>query len=347
MIKVGIIGASGYTGGELIRLLAGHPEAKVTALTSRTHVGKKLEEVFPVFVGWDGPVFGGTDTPEAVADCDAVFLATPHGVAMELAPTLLANGQKVIDLGADFRFREPQVFETWYKQPHSQPELTKQKAVYGLPELYRQKIKGAQVIGNPGCYPTSVILGSYPFIKAGVIDLTRIIIDSKSGVSGAGRKADLAYNFSELTANFKAYALPNHRHTPEIEQELSLLGGQPVIVSFTPHLLPVSRGILTTLHLALTKPLTTTEAEELVTATYRDEPFVKLIASPGLPELKGVVGTNFCHIGVRVDPRSKQLIVISVIDNMVKGAAGQAIQNMNLMFGLPETTGLLQWPVFP
>jgi N-acetyl-gamma-glutamyl-phosphate reductase len=347
MIKVGIIGASGYTGGELIRLLAGHPEAKVTAITSRSNAGKKLEEVFPVFSGWEGPVFTGTDTPEAVAGCDAVFLATPHGVAMELTPALIANGQKVIDLGADFRFREPRVFETWYKHQHSQPELTRQTAVYGLPELYRSKIKRAQVIGNPGCYPTSIILGCYPFIKAGVIDPERIIIDSKSGVSGAGRKADLAYNFSELTANFKAYAFPNHRHTPEIEQELSLLAGQPVVVSFTPHLLPVSRGILTTLHLALTKALTTAEAEEMARAVYRDEPFAKLIAAPGLPELKGVVGTNYCHIGVRVDPRTRQLIVISVIDNMVKGAAGQAIQNLNLMFGLPETTGLLQWPVFP
>ncbi|HYH02404.1 MAG TPA: N-acetyl-gamma-glutamyl-phosphate reductase, partial [Bacillota bacterium] len=238
MIKVGIVGASGYTGGELIRLLAGHPEAKVTAITSRTHAGKKLEEVFPVFAGWDGPVFAGSDSPEAVADCDIVFLAVPHGVAMEIAPALLAKGQKVVDLGADFRFRDPQVFETWYKHTHSQPELTKATAVYGLPELYRAKIKQAQVIGNPGCYPTSIILGSYPFIKAGVIDLKRIIIDSKSGVSGAGRKADLAYNFSELAGNFKAYGLPNHRHTPEIEQELSLLAGEPVVVSFTPHLLP-------------------------------------------------------------------------------------------------------------
>lgn len=347
MIKVGIVGASGYTGGELVRLLAGHPEAKVTAITSRSHAGKKLEEVFPVFAGWDGPVFAGSDSPEGVADCDLVFLAVPHGVAMEIAPALLAKGQKVIDLGADFRFRDPQVFETWYKHEHSQPELTKTAAVYGLPELYRDRIKQAQVIGNPGCYPTSIILGSYPFIKAGIIDLKRIIIDSKSGVSGAGRKADLAYNFSELVGNFKAYGLPNHRHTPEIEQELSLLAGEPVVVSFTPHLLPVARGILTTLHLELTQPLTTAEAEQLVVEAYRDEPFVKLIKAPALPELKGVVGTNFCHIGVRVDARTGQLIVISVIDNMVKGAAGQAVQNMNLLFGLAETTGLLRWPTFP
>jgi N-acetyl-gamma-glutamyl-phosphate reductase len=347
MIKVGIIGASGYTGGELVRILAGHPQARVTAITSRTHAGKKLEEVFPVFAGWDGPVFGGTDTPKAVEGCDVVFLAVPHGVAMELAPALLTQGMKVIDMGADFRFRDPQVFETWYKHPHSQPELTRFQAVYGLPELYRERIKAAQVIGNPGCYPTSVILGCYPFIKAGVIDPERIIIDSKSGVSGAGRKADLAYNFAELANNFKAYGLPNHRHTPEIEQELALLAGRPLVVSFTPHLLPVARGILTTLHLALTKPLTTAEAEKLAVAAYCNEPFVKLIPSPGLPELKGVVGTNFLHIGVRVDPRAKQLIVITAIDNMVKGAAGQAVQNLNLLFGLAETTGLLQWPVFP
>ncbi|HEY8463451.1 MAG TPA: N-acetyl-gamma-glutamyl-phosphate reductase [Bacillota bacterium] len=347
MIKVGIIGASGYTGGELIRLLSAHPEVELAAITSRTHKGKKLEAVFPALAGWDGPVFSGTDTPEAVAGCDLVFLAVPHGVAMELAPPLLANNQKVIDLGADFRFRDPRVFEAWYQHPHSQPELTREKAVYGLPELYRDRIKKAQIVGNPGCYPTSIILGCYPFIKAGMIDLTQIIIDSKSGVSGAGRKADLAYNFAELAGNFKAYGLPNHRHTPEIEQELSLLAGQPVLVSFTPHLLPVARGILTTLHLKLTQPLTTAEAEQLVAEVYQDEPFVKLVPAPALPELKGVVGTNCCRIGVRVDSRTGQLIVISVIDNMVKGAAGQAVQNLNLMFGLGETTGLLQWPIFP
>lgn len=347
MIKVGIIGASGYTGGELIRLLAGHPGARVSAITSRTHAGKRLEEVFGVFAGWDGPVFGGSDSPEAVEECDVVFLAVPHGVAMELAPALLARGQKVIDLGADFRFRDPQVFETWYKHSHAQPEMTRAEAAYGLPELYRSKIASARVIGNPGCYPTSIILGSYPFLKAGVIDPTRIIIDSKSGISGAGRKAEQSNLYPEMSGNFKAYGLPNHRHTPEIEQELSLLAGKPVVVSFTPHLLPVSRGILTTLHLELTQSLTTAEAEELVAAAYQNEPFVKLLGSPGLPELKGVVGTNFCHLGVRVDSRTRQLIVISVIDNMVKGAAGQAVQNMNLMFGLPETMGLLQWPIFP
>jgi N-acetyl-gamma-glutamyl-phosphate reductase len=356
MIKVGIIGASGYTGGELIRLLANHPAARVTAITSRTHAGKKLEEVFPSFAGWDGPKFAGSDSPEAadnfsksciyVEGCDLVFLAVPHGVAMEIAPALLSKGQKVIDLGADFRFRDSLTFETWYRHPHSQAEMTR-NAVYGLPEIHRAGIASATLVGNPGCYPTSIILGCYPFIKAGIIDLSRIVIDSKSGVSGAGRKADLAYHFPEMNGNFKAYGLPGHRHTPEIEQELSALGGIPVLVSFTPHLLPVSRGILSTLHLALTKSLTTSEAEDLVAEAYRDEPFVKLVKAPGLPDLKGVTGTNFCHIGVRVDHRTNQLIVISVIDNMVKGASGQAIQNMNLMFGLAETAGLLQWPVFP
>jgi N-acetyl-gamma-glutamyl-phosphate reductase len=346
MVKVGIIGASGYTGGELIRLLANHPGAEVTAITSRTHAGKKLEEVFPSFVGWDGPRFAGSNSPEAVEDCDLVFLAVPHGVAMEIAPALLSKGRKVIDLGPDFRFRDAKTFETWYKHPHSQPKMTR-FAVYGLPEIHRAEIVAASIVGNPGCYPTSIILGCYPFIKAGVIDLSRIIADSKSGVSGAGRQADLGYHFPELNGNFKAYGLPGHRHTPEIEQELTALGGIAAPVSFTPHLLPVSRGILSTLHLALVKSLTTVEAEELVMEAYRGEPFVKLVKTPGLPDLKGVIGANFCHIGVRVDSRTRQLIVVSVIDNMVKGASGQAIQNMNLMCGLAETAGLLQWPIFP
>lgn len=346
MAKIGIIGASGYTGGELIRILANHPEVEIVAITSRTHEGEKLETVFPSFTGWNGPVFNGSDSPDAVIGCDLVFLAVPHGVAMKLAPALIARGQKVIDLGADFRFREPQVFETWYRHVHTQPDLTK-RAVYGLPELYREQIGRATLVGNPGCYPTSIILGCYPFIKAGVIDLSRVIADSKSGVSGAGRKAELSNIYPELFGNFKAYGLPTHRHTPEIEQELGRLSGEDVKISFTPHLLPVARGILSTLHLALNQSLTTETAEALVAEAYRDEPFVKLIASPNLPDLKGVAGTNYCHIGVRVDPRTGQLIVISVIDNMVKGASGQAVQNMNLMLGFPEDTGLVRWPVYP
>jgi N-acetyl-gamma-glutamyl-phosphate reductase len=346
MIKVGIIGASGYTGGELIRILAQHPEAEVTAITSRSHEGKKLEEVFPSFAGWNGPRFVGSDSPEGVAGCDLVFLAVPHGVAMKLAPQLLKNGQKVIDLGADFRFRDYQVFESWYKHEHCERELTR-TAVYGLPELYRQQIRDAQLVGNPGCYPTSTILGSYPFLKAGLVDCSAIIIDSKSGVSGAGRKADLGYNYSELFGNFKAYGVAGHRHTPEIEQELSRIAGEDIKVSFTPHLLPVARGILTTLHFKLTRETTNQEVAEILNETYRGETFIKVIPEPALPELKGAVGTNYCLLGARVDSRTNQLIVVSVIDNMVKGAAGQAVQNMNLMCNMPETMGLFQWPVFP
>ncbi len=346
MVKVGIIGATGYTGSELIRILAGHPEAEVTAITSRSNEGKKLEEIFYHFTGWNGPLFTGSDSPEAVKGCDVVFLAVPHGVAMEMVPTLLKNGQKVIDLGADFRFRDYKTFENWYKHKHCEPELTK-TAVYGLPELYRKEIRKAAVIGNPGCYPTSVILGLYPLLKNGLIDPERIIIDSKSGVSGAGRKADIGYHYPELFGNFKAYGLATHRHTPEIEQELSKIAGKELQVSFTPHLLPVARGILSTLHLSLTKQITTSEVEAIFTETYQGEPFIKVVKDPGLPELKGVTGTNCCHIGVRVDPRTHQLIVVSVIDNMVKGASGQAVQNMNLMCNLPETMGLVQWPVYP
>ncbi|NLY75538.1 MAG: N-acetyl-gamma-glutamyl-phosphate reductase [Firmicutes bacterium] len=346
MIKVGIIGASGYTGSELLRILAQHPEAEVTAITSRTYEGRKLEEVYGGFTGWNGPVFNGSDSIDAVAGCDVVFLAMPHGVAINLVPSLLEKGQKVIDLGADFRFRDAQIYESWYKLQHTQRELTK-NAVYGLPEIYRKQIRQAMLVGNPGCYPTSIILAIYPLLKAGLADPDRIIIDSKSGVSGAGRKADLAYNFPELFGNFKAYGLAGHRHTPEIEQELSLAAGKAVKATFSPHLLPVARGILSTIYLNLTKEITTEEVEEILTRSYQGEPFVKIIKEPRLPELKWVAGTNCCHIGVRVDRRTNQLIVVSVIDNMVKGAAGQAIQNMNLMCDLPETMGLQQWPVYP
>jgi N-acetyl-gamma-glutamyl-phosphate reductase len=346
MLKVGIIGASGYTGGELIRILTQHPMVEIAAITSRTHEGKKLEEVFPSFVGWDGPVFSGSDSPEGVAGCDLVFLAVPHSVAIQLAPPLLAKGQKVIDLGADFRFRNYQTYEKWYKLEHSQPDLTK-NAVYGLPEIYRNQIREAKVIGNPGCYPTSAILGIYPALKNGLIDPVSIIIDSKSGVSGAGRKAEVAYLYPELFGNFKAYGIPSHRHTPEIEQELENIYGGEITVSFTPHLLPVARGILSTIHLKLKQKMTTAQVTDIYSNIYKGEPFVKVIPEPALPDLKGVIGTNCCHIGLRVDERTGSLIVVSVIDNMVKGASGQAVQNMNLMSDFPETMGLSQWPVYP
>lgn len=346
MLKVGIIGASGYTGGELIRILAHHPQVEITAITSRSHEGKKLEEVFPSFVGWEGPLFTGSDSPEGVQGCDLVFLAVPHGVAMKLAPALISGGQKVIDLGADFRFRNPKVYENWYKLEHGEPKLT-QTAVYGLPEIYRQQIREANLVGNPGCYPTSAILGIYPALKQGIVDPEMIIIDSKSGVSGAGRKAELNNLFPELFGNFKAYGLVSHRHTPEIEQELTRIIGSEVKVSFTPHLLPISRGILSTIHLKLSKTITTKQVNDSYVQFYKGEPFVKIFQEASLPELKGVVGTNCCHIGLRVDERTGSLIIISVIDNMVKGASGQAVQNMNLMFNLPESMGLMQWPVFP
>jgi len=346
MLKAGIIGASGYAGGELIRLLANHPGIEITAITSRTHEGKQLGEVFSSFTGWKGPVFGGSDTADAVQDCDVVFMAVPHGVAMRLAPDLLRMGKKVIDFGSDFRFRDPKVYEKWYKQEHLEPELAK-GAVYGLPEFYRDEIRTAQLVGNPGCYPTSIALALEPILKAGLVDTSRIIIDSKSGVSGAGRKADLPNLFTELSGNFKAYGLAGHRHVPEIEQELSRIAGKDLKVCFTPHLLPIPRGILSTIHLGLTREITTAEVEEMLLARYASEPFVKILREPVLPEIRGVAGTNTCHIGVRVDARTQSLIVVSVIDNLIKGAAGQALQNMNLMCGFEETTALLSWPVFP
>lgn len=346
MLKAGIIGASGYAGGELIRLLASHPGIEITAITSRTHEGKQLGEVFSSFTGWKGPVFSGSDSADSVEGCDVVFMAVPHGVAMKQAPEMLRRGQKVIDFGSDFRFRDPKVYEQWYKLEHLEPELAK-GATYGLPEFHREEIRKAQLVGNPGCYPTSIALALEPILKAGLVDTSRIIIDAKSGVSGAGRKAEQSNLLTELSNNFKAYGVAGHRHVPEIEQELSRIAGEDLKVCFTPHLLPISRGILSTLHLGLKREITTREVEDLLEARYAGEPFVKVLREPVLPEIRGVAGTNCCHIGVRVDARTKSLIVVSVIDNLIKGAAGQALQNMNLMCGFEETTALQSWPVFP
>ncbi len=346
MIKVGIIGATGYTGGELIRILAGHNEVEIKAITSRSNAGKSLEEVFGNFAGWKGPVFSGSDSPEAVAGCDLVFLAVPHGVSMGIAPELLKKGIKVIDLGADFRFREARIYEEWYRLEHPEKELTK-KAVYGLPELYRNQIRKAKLLANPGCYPTSVILGCYPLLTSGLVQKERLIIAAKSGVSGAGRKAELSLNFSELFGNFKAYGIAGHRHTPEIEQELSQISGEELVVSFTPHLLPITRGILSTIYLPLKEKVTNQQLTALYEEAYQGEPFVKLCKDMVLPEIKNVAGTNCCQIGVRFDERTQTAIIISVIDNMGKGASGQAVQNMNIMCDLPETMGLVGWPVYP
>lgn len=347
-IRVGIAGATGYGGIELIRLLGFHPEAEIVLAGTESYVGQELAAVYPHLRSRLN-LLGREATGEALAaECDVVFTALPHGVPMKLAPAVLAAGKKLIDLGADFRLKDIAAYEAWYKVKHVAAELNTE-AVYGLPELFREQIKGARLVGNPGCYPTSCALAAAPLLKEGVVESRGIIFDSKSGVSGAGRGANLGVHFAEVNENFKAYNIAGgHRHTPEIEQTLSTLSGEPVVVSFTPHLVPMTRGILTTAYFNLKQDLTTEQAVELFTAFYAGEPFVRVRPVGELPMTKQVAGSNYCDIGVQVDRRTGRVLVISVIDNLVKGAAGQAIQNMNLLFGLPETTGLINvGPVYP
>lgn len=347
-IAVGIAGATGYGGVELLRLLGNHPGATVVLAGTESYVGQELSAVYPHLTG-RVKLLGREATPEVLAaECDVVFTALPHGVPMKLAPAVLAAGKKLIDLGADFRLRDTASFETWYKHTHDAPELQKQ-AVYGLPELFREQIRGASLVGNPGCYPTSCALAAAPLLKNGLVESKGIIFDSKSGVSGAGRGVNLGVHFSEVNENFKAYNIAGgHRHTPEIEQTLSDLAGLPVVVTFTPHLVPMTRGILTTAYFQLKADATTDQLLGVFREFYQDEPFVRVRPAGDLPQTKQVWGSNYCDIGLQVDRRTGRVLVVSVIDNLVKGAAGQAIQNMNLIFGLPETTGLLSAaPVYP
>jgi len=345
VIKVGIYGGSGYTGEELLRLLVSHPGAKVVAATSRRFAEVPVAEVYPVFSGLTDLVY--TDaSPEAVADLvDIVFLALPHGVSMEFAPIFLKAGRKVIDLSADFRIHAEATYEAWYGR-HKAPGML-QEAVYGLPELHRESIRNTRLVANPGCYPTSIILGLAPVLKSRWIDTDSVIADSKSGVSGAGRDPQIASLYCEVAGGFKAYKVGGHRHTPEIEQELSALAEREMKISFTPHLLPVKRGILSTIYAKLSKDVTAEEATALYQTFYREEPFVRICRSGQFPNLSSVVGSNYCDIGVTVDKRTGRIIIVSAIDNLIKGASGQAIQNMNLMCGLKEETGLPAIALFP
>lgn len=345
MIKVGIYGGSGYTGQELLRLLLGHPEAKVVATTSRRFAGVPVSEVYPAFAGLTDLVYTN-DTPEKMAgEADVIFLALPHGASMEMAPLFARMGRIVIDLSADFRIRDAASYEAWYG-PHRATE-TLREAVYGLPEIHRDEIRKARFVANPGCYPTSIILGLAPVLKASCIDPDTVIADSKSGVSGAGREPQIGSLYCEVEGGFKAYKVAQHRHTPEIEQELGLLANREMKISFTPHLLPVKRGILSTIYAKLVREMTAAAAVALYQEFYKGEPFVRVLKSGQFPNLSSVVGSNFCDIGVTVDARTGRLIVVSVIDNLIKGASGQAIQNMNLVCGFDERTGLPGVALFP
>ena len=342
MIKVGIIGGSGYTGLELLRLLAGHPEVEVTAVCSRSLAGQKVTDVFPALAGrtagLEALVFETPEIEPLRQKAEFFFTAVPHRTAMEIIPEIVRREARVVDLSADFRFDDPEVYGQWYEK-HQAPELLAE-SVYGLPELHRDRIRPARLVGNPGCYPTSVILGLAPLLEQGLIDPDTIIADSKSGVSGAGRGAKMTTQYCEINDAIMAYKVTGHRHTPEIEQELSHIAGRPVIVSFTPHLTPFSRGILSTLYASLAKDLTSRQIHECFAAFYREEIFVRVRKPGDLPHTMDVRGTNFCDLGVFVDERARRVKVVSVIDNLTRGASGQAICNMNLMLGLPEETGL-------
>lgn len=345
-IKVGIVGGTGYTGVELLRLLAIHPDVELTAITSRGEAGMPVADMFPSLRGFVDLAF--TDPTSAkLTDCDVVFFATPHGVAMSQAQVLLDAGVKLIDLAADFRLQDTAVFEHWYKMPHSCPDILS-KAVYGIPELYREKIKTAQVIGNPGCYPTTVLLGLAPLIEKGLIDFSApIIADSKSGVSGAGRKAEVATLFAEASDTMKAYGIAGHRHHPEIHAQLTQLAGAHLQFIFVPHLIPMIRGMLSTIYVKLSEKSLAVDLQDLYQQRYQYEQFVDVMPAGSLPETRSVRGSNMMRIALHPQPHTGYLTLVVIQDNLVKGAAGQAVQNMNIMFGLEETTGLGVVPLLP
>ncbi|MCW9049225.1 MAG: N-acetyl-gamma-glutamyl-phosphate reductase [Deltaproteobacteria bacterium] len=345
MLKVAVVGASGYTGVELLRILIGHPEVEICVVTSRQHEGVPIDQVFPSLQGFCGLVCEPLNVALIAKRVDLVFTALPHKSAMEVVPAFLQAGCRVVDLSADYRLKDQSVYEHWY-QTHSSPELL-EKAVYGLPELYRQQLSGARLVANPGCYPTSVILGLTPLLKNKLINAERLIIDSKSGTSGAGRGVKQGSLFCEVNEGFKAYGVANHRHMPEIEQELSILAGAQIAISFTPHLLPVNRGILSTCYADLLEDKTTDELISLYREFYADEKFIRVMPGNELPNIAFVRGTNFCDIGLVSDSRTGRVIVVSAIDNLVKGAAGQAVQNMNVMCDFNEALGLAIVPTFP
>jgi N-acetyl-gamma-glutamyl-phosphate reductase len=345
MIRIGIVGASGYTGVELARLLCNCPDVKLTVATSRQYKGKKLAEVYPNLAGMVDIVCEDLQSEELVERADLFFTAVPHQTAMAIVPDLLQADKKVVDLSADFRIHDASVYEKWYQKHTAQDYLA--EAVYGLPELHRQDIAQARLVANPGCYPTSVILGLAPLLQDGLIDPETIIVDAKSGASGAGRAAQTGTLFCEVTEGFKAYKVAAHRHTPEMEQEISELCKKQVAISFTPHLLPMSRGILSTIYAGLGKSVTDDEVNDLYRNFYKNEPFVRISERGVFPGTQFVRGSNFCDLGFKIDSRTSRIIVLAAIDNLVKGAAGQAVQNMNLMCGLPETRGLLGVPLFP
>jgi N-acetyl-gamma-glutamyl-phosphate reductase len=340
---VAVVGASGYAGEELVRLLLGHPQVSLAAVTSRQSKGKGLAEVFPRFAHHPTAqtlAFRDPDLAGTAEQAEVVFLALPHGVSAEAGAEFLDRGLRVIDLSADFRLRDAGVYQEFYGKDHPAPHLLK-RAVYGLPEVYREQIRGAELVAAPGCYPTSILLPILPLLRAGVIDVKEILVASLSGVTGAGRKIESDYLFAECNESIRPYGVPKHRHLPEIEQELSLAAQGKVTIQFAPHLVPVNRGIISTIYLGLTKKADAASIGAIYLAAYGQEPFVRLLPDDRLPDTKNVANTNFIDIAWRLDERTGRLVVLSAIDNLTKGTSGQAVQCFNLMRGYPETMGLL------
>lgn len=338
MIKVGIVGGTGYTGVELLRILAVHPDVTVSCITSRSEAGMPVAEMYPNLRGHYDLAFSEPDA-DALAACDLVFFATPHGVAMRMIPELMAAGTRVVDLSADFRLRDLDVWANWYGMPHESPDWAA-KAVYGLPEVVRDQVRTAQLVANPGCYPTAVQLGFLPLLENDLVDPSRLIADAKSGASGAGRQGSIGMLHGEIGESFKAYGASGHRHLPEIRQGLAQAAGTNVGITFVPHLIPMVRGIEATLYAELRNPADFDRLQALYEDRFRDEPFVDVMAFGSHPETRSVRGANQCRMALHRQENSRVVIVTSVIDNLVKGAAGQAVQNMNIMFGLEETRGL-------
>ncbi len=341
-MKVGILGATGYTGQELVRLLQQHPESELVYLGSSSNSGKSYEGMFPQFAGSGA----GLLQDEQVPDLDVIFCALPHGLTAGRTAEWLERGIKVIDLGADFRLKKSEVYETWYNTTHPAKEIIPQ-AVYGIPELYREEIKGKSLVANPGCYPTATLLALVPLFEKGLVCTRGVIIDAKSGVSGAGRNANLANNFSEVNENFKAYGVASHRHTPEIEQQLTLAAKDEILVNFTPHLVPMIRGILATIYIELAPGVEEGDLLACWQERYEGEEFIHILPEGIWPQTKFASGSNHVFLQLKVDQRTNRAVIVSAIDNLVKGASGQAIQNMNLLWGLPENTGLEMRALWP
>ncbi len=340
MIRVGIVGASGYTSSELIRLIIQHPDdIRITVITSESYTGEHVSRVMPNLRGLLDLEFESLDIASLKERVDFVFLAVPHKVAMSFAPRILEQGLRVIDFSADYRLVDAEIYEAWYKTEHTSPEWLSE-AVYGLPELHRDEIRNARLVANPGCYPTGAILASAPLIAHRLVHLAGIVVDAKSGISGAGSKPSLATHFPNREGNVTAYNVAQHRHTPEIEQELSRVAGTPIQLNFTPHLMPMTRGILSTVYFALVENITTEALLEIYSEYYADEPFVRVLEQGQYPQTHAVYGSNYCDVGLEVDMRTRRVVVMSAIDNLVKGASGAALQNLNIIAGLQETAGL-------